>query len=146
MLCYSILFKNFSIDLGIINVAEPSCTSTSVQISWTNTITNCITNYVINSTTSDSPITTSTSDTSYALNISSLSVGVYYISVAGVDTGGRTGQHSNMVSVTVDGKHIIYYKVCMHDGNLLASLELVGFFSKYLLQCARVCICTINHL
>ena len=100
----------FFLDFGVINVANPSCTSTSVQLLWTNNITNCITNYIINSTTSDNPITTTTtSDTSYTLNISSLSEGVHYISVAGEDTGGRTGQHSNIVSVTISGKHAVYY-------------------------------------
>ena len=57
---------HFSIDIAIINVTEPSCTSTSVHISWTTTA-NCITNYIINSTTSDNPITTTTSDTSCTL-------------------------------------------------------------------------------
>ena len=101
---------HFSIDITIINVVEPSCTSTSVQISWTTTA-NCITNYIINSTTSDNPTTTTTSDTSYTLPVSSLGEGVHYFSVAGVDTGGRTGPYSNTVSVTISGKYIIVYHV-----------------------------------
>ena len=98
---------HFFIDIPIINVMEPSYTSTSVQISWTTTA-NCITNYIINSTTSDDP-TTTTSDTSYTLPVSSLGEGVHYFSVAGVDTGGRTGPYSNTVSVTISGKYIMYY-------------------------------------
>ena len=40
---------------------------------------------------------------------------MHYFSVAGEDTGGRTGQHSNVVSVTISGKYyciscvLVYY-------------------------------------
>ena len=81
------------------------CTSTSIQLSWTNSITHCITDYNIHIGTPSDPIITTTSDTSHELPVSSLLAGGYTVSVAGNDTGGRTGPSSNTVSFTIDGEY-----------------------------------------
>ena len=76
-------------------------TSTSVKLSWTDNIP-CITNYIINSTTSNNLITAS-GWPPYELASLSMSDTVHYINVAGSDTGGRIGPYSDTVCFILNG-------------------------------------------
>ena len=44
-----------------------------------------------------------TTDTSTSIPLAELSVGIYYVSVASIDTANRTGHYSDVVSVELNG-------------------------------------------
>ena len=87
-----------------------SYTLTSVVLSWSppSVSSQCVTSYIINSTTSDTDITSTDTSVTLDVPINHDSSTQYCVSVAAVDIVNRTGQHSDSMCFILDGKCFSY--------------------------------------
>ena len=79
-------------------------TCTSVVLSWSppSVSSQCVISYTINSTTSDTEITSTDTSVTLDVPVNHNSSTQYCVSVAAVDN--RTGQHSDSMCFILDGK------------------------------------------
>ena len=81
-----------------------SFTDATANITWipsNNSSSQCITGYTINTNTSNSII--NTTDTSTSIPLTGLSVGIYCISIASIDTANRIGTYSEQECFELTG-------------------------------------------
>ena len=92
-----------------------SYTLTSVILSWSppSVSSQCVTNYTINSTTSDTEITSTDTSVTLDVPVNHDSSTQYCVSVAAVDIVNRTGQHSESMWFILDGKCVSYVNTIM---------------------------------
>ena len=86
------------------DITDISCTDdTTADITWTppSSTAQCITSYTINTNTSNSNI--NTTDTSTSIPLTGLSVGIYCISIASIDTDNRIGTYSQQECFEIIG-------------------------------------------
>ncbi len=78
-----------------------SFTQITLSIIWAESSLQCITSYTINTNTSNSNI--NTTDTSTSIPLTGLSVGIYCISIASIDTANRIGTYSQQECFELSG-------------------------------------------